>query len=64
MCAVNPKLIPYGTRLYIPGYGYAVAEDTGGFVKKYPTGIDVYMSSDSACRQWGRKRNVTVYILK
>ena len=64
MCAVNPKLIPYGTRLFIPGYGYAVAEDTGGFIKTYPTGIDVYMSSEAQCIQWGRKRNVTVYILK
>ncbi len=67
--AVNPKVIPYGTKLYIKSpngsiiYGYAVAADTGGFVKRHPTGIDLFMSSESACKSFG-VRNMEVYILE
>ncbi|MDL2225454.1 G5 domain-containing protein [Eubacteriales bacterium OttesenSCG-928-M02] len=64
LCAVNPKQIPYGTKLYIPGYGYAIAADTGGFVNWGGTMIDVFMNSESECRSWGVKRNRTVYIIK
>lgn len=66
--AVNPKFIPYGTKLYIKSsdgsiiYGYAVAADTGGFVNNYPTGIDLFMTSESACASFG-VRNMEVYIL-
>jgi len=63
MCAVNPKLIPYGTKLYIPGYGYAVAEDTGANNADLSS-IDVFMDTYEECIRWGRKRNRTVYILK
>ena len=67
--AVNPKVIPYGTKLYIKTadgsviYGYAVAADTGGFVSKHPTGIDLFMSTKSACLSFG-VRNVDIYILE
>ncbi len=66
--AVNPKVIPYGTKLYIKSadgkftYGYAVAADTGGFIKKYPTNVDLFMSTRSDCTAFGR-RNVEIYIL-
>lgn len=33
MVAVDRRYIPFGTRMYVPGYGFAVAEDTGGGVK-------------------------------
>lgn len=67
--AVNPKVIPYGTKMYIKSsdgtviYGYAVAADTGGFIKSRPNNVDLFMSSKSACTAFGR-RNVEIYILE
>lgn len=60
-CAVDPSVIPYGTKLYIEGYGVAVANDCGGAVKGNI--VDVYMDSTSACISWGR-RYKKVYVLK
>lgn len=60
-CAVDPRVIPYGTKLYVVGYGIAVANDCGGAVKGNI--IDLYMDSTSACISWGR-RAVKVYVLK
>ena len=66
--AVNPKVIPYGTKLYIKSadgkivYGYAIAADTGGFIKKHPTGIDLFLTSESACQSFG-VRNMEVYVI-
>lgn len=59
--AVDPRVIPFGTRIYIPGYGVGVAEDTGGAVKGNV--IDLFFETREEAIQWGR-RNVTVYILK
>ena len=61
--AANPNFLPYGTRLWIEGYGYGSVEDTGGFISQHPYGIDLFMSSEAACASWG-VRNVTVYVLK
>jgi 3D (Asp-Asp-Asp) domain-containing protein len=59
-CAVDRRLIPMGTVLYIEGYGYAVAADTGGSI--IGNRIDLFFSSyDDACR-WGL-RTVKVYVL-
>lgn len=58
--AVDPNVIPLGTRLYIEGYGYATAEDTGGAIKGNI--IDLYMNSNSEVYNWGR-RPVKVTIL-
>ncbi|HAR40496.1 MAG TPA: peptidoglycan-binding protein [Coprothermobacter sp.] len=58
--AVDPKVIPLGTKLYIEGYGYAVAEDVGGAIKG--NRIDVYFNTVKECYQWGR-RVVKVYVL-
>jgi len=58
--AVDPHVIPLGTHVFVPGYGYAVAADTGGAIKG--NRIDVcYDTYDEAIR-WGR-RDVTIIIL-
>lgn len=58
--AVDTKVIPLGTKLYIEGYGYAVAGDTGGAIKGNK--IDLYFNTSSECRQFGVK-HVDVYVL-
>lgn len=58
--AVDPKVIPLGTKAYIVGYGFAVAEDTGGAIQG--SIVDLYMDTESACISWGR-RDVVMYIL-
>ena len=66
--AVNPRIIPYGTKMYIKSsdgrwnYGYAVAADTGGFIYSRPTNVDLFFSSVSQATSFGR-RNVEIYIL-
>ncbi|MDN3020000.1 ubiquitin-like domain-containing protein [Paenibacillus sp. BSR1-1] len=52
--AVDPRIIPLGTKVYVEGYGYAVAADTGGAIKGYI--IDVFMASNSDAYRWGRKK--------
>ena len=59
--AVDPRVIPLGSKVYIPGYGVALAADTGGAIKGYK--IDLCMESYAECMQFGR-RNVTVYVLE
>lgn len=59
--AVDPRVIPLGTKVYISGYGFATAEDTGGAIKGNI--VDLYMDTEQACINWGR-RNVTIYILE
>lgn len=59
--AVDPRVIPLGTKLYIEGYGLAIAEDTGGAIKGNI--VDVYFDTYGECVRWGRRR-VNVYILK
>lgn len=59
--AVDPRVIPLGTKLYIEGYGYAVAEDTGGAIKG--NRIDLFLNSSSESENWG-VRWVNVYVIK
>ncbi|MGZ4123092.1 MAG: 3D domain-containing protein [Tumebacillaceae bacterium] len=56
--AVDPRVIPLGTKLYIEGYGYAVATDTGLDIKG--NRIDLFFNSVDQCIQFGR-RVVKVY---
>jgi uncharacterized protein YabE (DUF348 family) len=58
--AVDPSVIPLGTKVYVEGYGYAVAADTGSSVKGNK--IDVFFSSKSEAYRWGR-RTVKIRIL-
>ncbi|HNX28882.1 MAG TPA: 3D domain-containing protein [Syntrophomonadaceae bacterium] len=60
MAAVDPGVIPLGTRLYIEGYGYAQAADTGSSIKG--DRLDLFMEDRTQCLSWGR-RSVKVYIL-
>jgi 3D (Asp-Asp-Asp) domain-containing protein len=55
--AVDPTVIPLGTRMYVPGYGEGVAADTGSAVKGRT--IDVWFSSCADAMAWGR-RTVTI----
>lgn len=57
--AVDPGVIPLGTRLTIPGYGQGIAADTGGAIQG--ARIDLWFSSDAEALAWGR-RTVTVAV--
>ncbi len=58
--AVDPTVIPLGTRVFVPGYGPAVAADVGSAIKG-PI-IDLWMPSTAAARAWGRRTvTITVY---
>lgn len=58
--AVDPRVIPLGAKVYIPGYGYAVAADTGGAIKG--SRIDLCFDTGAEALRWGR-RTVTITIL-
>ncbi len=59
--AVDPNVIPLGTRVYIPGYGHAIAADTGGAI--VGNRIDLLMETVDEAMQFGR-RTIEVYILE
>ncbi len=59
MIAVDPSVIPLGTRVFVPGYGPAVAADVGTAIKGNI--IDLWMPSTADALAWGR-RTVTITI--
>ncbi|WP_391117425.1 3D domain-containing protein [Psychrobacillus sp. L3] len=59
--AVDPDVIKLGTKVFVEGYGYAIAADTGNAIKGNK--IDVFFSSTSDAYKWGRK-TVTIKILE
>lgn len=59
--AVDPRVIPLGSLVYVENYGKAVAADTGGAI--VGNIIDVYLNSHEEASTWGRKYDVGVYIL-
>lgn len=61
LIAVDPKVIAMGSHVYVEGYGYAIAADTGGAIKG--NRIDVFFGTLSQCIDWGRKP-VQIHVLK
>lgn len=59
--AVDPRVIPYGTKLYIPGVGFRIAQDSGGAI--IGNHIDVFYNNLNVAQQFGVKSDVPVYIL-
>lgn len=59
--AVDPRVIPFYTKMYIPGYGIAMAGDTGGAI--IGNRVDLFMNTYQEAIQWGR-RDVEIYILE
>ena len=60
LIAVDPSVIPLGTKVWVEGYGEAIAGDTGGAIKGHK--IDVLMPSGDQAISWGRK-TVKIVIL-
>ena len=66
--AIDPNLIPYGSKLYVEAvdgsivYGYCTAVDTGGFCDDGSAIIDVFYDTYDECVNWGR-RDVNVYVI-
>lgn len=59
--AVDPRVISLGSKVYVEGYGYAVAADTGGAIKGNK--IDLFMPNKQDALNWGR-RTIPVTILE
>ncbi|MED1202155.1 3D domain-containing protein [Heyndrickxia acidicola] len=57
--SVDPKIIPLGSKVYVPGYGLAIAGDKGCAIKGKK--IDLFISSRSKALQWGA-RTVTIKV--
>jgi hypothetical protein len=53
--AADTKYYPFGTRMYVPGWGWGVVVDRGGAIKG-PDRIDLYFESHREALQWGRRR--------
>lgn len=58
--AVAPSIIPLGSKVYIPGYGLAIASDTGGLIKG--NRIDLFLNSEDECINWG-VQTVSLYLI-
>ncbi len=63
--AVNPDIIPYGSQIWIKGYGYGTAQDTGAF-RNYSSpknnAIDLWFNTEKEAKRWGSKYNMTILV--
>lgn len=59
--AADTKFYPFGTRMYVPGYGWGLVEDRGGAIKG-PNRIDLYFDSHTDALEWGRRKIPTSII--
>ena len=59
--AVDPNIIPLGSKVYVDGYGFATAADTGGAIKG--NRIDLFFETEEECFDWGN-RSAKVFLLK
>ncbi len=53
--AADTRYYPFGTRMFVPGYGWGVVEDRGGAIKG-PDRIDLYFDSHKEALKWGRQK--------
>lgn len=60
--AVDPRIIPLGTKLYVEGYGEAIAADTGSAIKGYK--IDLYFPTHEEAKAYGLHKDIQVFILE
>jgi 3D (Asp-Asp-Asp) domain-containing protein len=52
--AADPRIFPFGTRLFVPGYGTGTVEDVGGAIKGRH--IDAWFPSHEEARRWGTRK--------
>ena len=60
--AADTSVLPFGTIVYVEGYGYGRVEDRGGAIKGNK--LDLWFSSHDEALKWGRKKNVQVKVWK
>ncbi len=53
--AADTRYYPFGTEMYVPGYGWGVVEDRGSAIKG-PRHIDIYLNSYKKALAWGKKK--------
>lgn len=59
--AVNPSVIPYQSQMWVQGYGWGRALDTGGIIRARDDLIDVYQDTYSEAIKWGRRKVVVIW---